>query len=197
MRLDDTDLNILRVLQENGRLSFRQISERVDVSVPTVSNKISNMKNMGIIRGYRVDLDPEVLGEISVTLNIKTKPSELESVARNFRSNEHVRKIFILSTGRLLLTCTFTDSHQINEFIMRLGDIPEIIEYDIANVVSVIKEQHRALVDSSAELVLECPACNSIIMEDEVKVKINGQDYYFCSETCAESFKESKKKLKA
>ena len=59
MDLDETDVNILRVLQENGRLSFRQIADRVKVSVPTVSSKIAVMEQAGVIRGYTVFLDTE------------------------------------------------------------------------------------------------------------------------------------------
>ena len=51
MKLDNTDVRILKVLQENGRLSFRQIADRVKVSVPTVSSKVGTMENMGIIKG--------------------------------------------------------------------------------------------------------------------------------------------------
>jgi DNA-binding Lrp family transcriptional regulator len=43
MSLDDNDVNILHVLQDNGRLSFRQVSEKVKISVPTVSNKVGNI----------------------------------------------------------------------------------------------------------------------------------------------------------
>lgn len=97
MDLDETDVNILKVLQVNGRLSFRQISEKVKVSVPTVSSKISCMEDMGIIRGYQTDLDAERLGELSVVLTIKAKPSELKAVADRFQTDDHVRKLFTLS----------------------------------------------------------------------------------------------------
>lgn len=196
MRLDETDLSILNVLQENGRLSFRQISERVKVSVPTVSNKISNMENLGIIRGYQVDLDTETLGEISVIITIKAKPVELRTVASHFETNENVRDIFIMSNGRLLMICTFTNSHRINDFVTRLGNIPEIMEYDIANIVTVIEEKHRALVASGASLVLECPQCKNEIMDDAVKIKVDGKDFYLCSTECSKAFQDKQERTK-
>ncbi|MFP4170125.1 MAG: winged helix-turn-helix transcriptional regulator [Methanomassiliicoccales archaeon] len=197
MNLDTTDVNILKVLQDNGRLSFRQISERVKVSVPTVSNKISNMENMGVIRGYQADMDTERLGEISVILNIKAKPSDLRQVAEHFEEEENVRTIFTLSNGHLLMICTFTDSHRINEFIKRLGNISEIVEYDIANIVSVLKEDHRALVKLGASVVLECAQCRKDIWDEALKIKLEGRDYYLCSEECVDTFQEKFEKKAA
>jgi len=196
MRLDGTDLSILEVLQENGRLSFRQISERVKVSVPTVSNKIATMENLGIIRGYQVDLDTERLGEISVIITIKAKPAELRTVASHFENNENVRDIFILSNGRLLTICTFTDSHRINEFATQLCNIPEIMEYDIANIVTVIEEKHRALVAPGATLMPECPQCKKEIIDQAIKIKVNGKDFYLCSPECAKAFQDRQEKAK-
>jgi len=190
MNLDATDVSILKVLQKNGRLSFRQISERVKVSVPTVSNKISNMEKLGVIRGYQADLNTERLGETSVILAIKAKPSELKQVAEFFETDENVREIFVLSNGRLLMVCTFTESHRINEFVSRLGNIPEIMEYDIANIVNVIRENHRALVELGASVIPQCAQCKKDIWGETIRIKVEGQDNYLCCSECAKSFQE-------
>jgi Lrp/AsnC family leucine-responsive transcriptional regulator len=197
MNLDGTDVNILKVLQTNGRLSFRQISERVKVSVPTVSNKISNMENLGVIKGYQADLDTERLGEISVILTIKVKPSELRQVAEYFNEDQRVRKIFVLSSGRLLMVCTFTESHRINEFVSQLGNFSEIMEYEIANIVSVVKENHRALVEMGASVILQCAQCKKDIWDEAIKIKIDGQDFYLCGNECARTFQEKQDRGRA
>ncbi len=140
MILDDSDVSILKVLQTNGRLSFRQISEKVEVSVPTVSNKIGKMEDLGIIKGYRADIDPEKLGEQSITLLVRTRPSDLRKVAEYFSSNPFVRFVYMLISGRILMFCTFANSQSINDFVNSLGEIPEIQEYEISNIVNVLKE---------------------------------------------------------
>jgi len=197
MDLDGTDINILKVLQVNGRLSFRQISERVKVSVPTVSNKISNLENLGVIRGYQADLDTERLGEISVILTIKAKPSELAKVAEKFDGYDNLREVFALSNGRLVMICTFIESYQINEFLTKLGSIPEVIEYDIANVVRVIKENSRALVDMGASIILQCAECGKDIWGEALRIKVEGDEYYFCSAECVKAFQDRLDKSRA
>jgi Lrp/AsnC family leucine-responsive transcriptional regulator len=197
MNLDETDVNILKVLQVNGRLSFRQIAERVKVSVPTVSNKISNMENLGIIRGYIAEFSPEKLGELSVIMNIKAKPSELRSIAQRFERDEHVRTMCTISNGRLLMICTFSEPHLINEFVSRLVDIPEIMEYDISNIISVVKESQRAIIAPGLTVLLQCAYCRKDIRDEGVKVKVEGKDYYLCCHTCRQAFEEKYEKLKA
>jgi DNA-binding Lrp family transcriptional regulator len=184
MSLDENDVSILNVLQGNGRLSFRQISEKVKISVPTVSSKIGNMERMGVIRGYHAELDPERMGEISVMVTIKARPSELSDVARNFNDDELVRQMFYLTSGRLLMVCTFVNAHMINDFASKLASIPSILEYDIANVISVAKELDRALVAPGVDPVLICEQCGKEMRDEPLRSKEGGENHYLCSAEC-------------
>jgi Lrp/AsnC family leucine-responsive transcriptional regulator len=197
MKLDNTDVRILKVLQENGRLSFRQIADRVKVSVPTVSSKVGSMENMGIIKGYTATLDPEKLGGISVVLSIKTKPVDIKKVAEQFQENESVRQIFMLSSGKLMLMCTFHHQHLINEFLSKMADIHEIIEFDIANIVTVVKENQRATVTPESSVVLTCDYCKKEIHDNAYKVKKDDREYYVCCPVCQKGFEVKYDGIKA
>jgi Lrp/AsnC family transcriptional regulator, leucine-responsive regulatory protein len=196
MNLDGTDINILQVLLDNGRLSFRQIAERVKVSVPTVSNKVGNMENLGIIKGYTAKLDPEKLGGQSVFLSVKTRPSDVMGVAEKFKGITNVRQLFIMSSGKLLLVCTFSNQSAVNEFITSLSKITEIVEYDITNVVSVEKEESRAIVTEGSSLMLHCTLCKKEIHDTAYKVKAGDKEYYFCCPVCQRNFEEKYNSMK-
>jgi Lrp/AsnC family leucine-responsive transcriptional regulator len=196
MKLDNTDVKILKVLQENGRLSFRQIADRVKVSVPTVSSKVGTMENMGIIKGYTATLDSEKLGGISVVLSIKTKPVDIKKVAEQFQDNENVRQIFMLSNGKLMLTCTFHHQHMINDFLSKMADIHEILEFDIANIVTVVKENMRATVTPESSVVLTCDHCKKEIHDNAYKVKKDDREYYVCCPVCQKGFEVKYDNLK-
>jgi len=59
-RLDEIDKHILYVLGEDARhVSAPQIAEDVDVSAATIRNRISQLEDAGIIRGYHADIDFE------------------------------------------------------------------------------------------------------------------------------------------
>jgi len=57
--LDDTDRSIIRVLENDARTSMRSIAEKVGVSLGTVSNRVKKLEESGIIKGYRVLIDPD------------------------------------------------------------------------------------------------------------------------------------------
>jgi|GEM_PF-325349 len=196
MQLDETDLLILKVLQENGRLSFRQIADKVKVSVPTISNKIANLEKTGVIRGYSAILDPDRLGEMSVMIAVKARPSDLRAVGERLAKDEHVRGAYLLSNCRLLLSCTFLEAYQVNDFISHLGEIPEIMDYEVGNVIGSIRDDSRAIVSPGLSTVLECAFCKQPFKGTGVKIKLEGKDYHVCSSVCAKGLQEKVSKIK-
>ena len=56
--LDRIDLKILQVLQENGRLSNVELSERVALSPSPCLRRLKQLEDMGIIRRYAALLSP-------------------------------------------------------------------------------------------------------------------------------------------
>ena len=119
MDLDENDVNILNVLLQNGRLSYRQISEKVKVSVPTVSSKISALEERGVILGYKAIIDPEKLGEFSAVIQIDIRPSDVQSVSGHFTNGEYIRMSYVLSSGKILLICTFSNMSSMNDLILK------------------------------------------------------------------------------
>lgn len=190
MPLDDNDIHILEVLQANGRLSFRQIAEKVNVSVPTVSSKVGNLERLGAIRGYRADLNAERLGEMSAVVTIKARPSDLSAVAERFIDQGEVRQVFFLSSGRLMLICTFTETYLINDFASSLARVPEIMEYEIANVIDVAKEEDRATVAPGLQVVLPCHQCGRPMRDLKPRAQGDGQEAHLCSQACMNVYLE-------
>jgi Lrp/AsnC family transcriptional regulator, leucine-responsive regulatory protein len=61
-KLDDRDIAILALLQENSKLTAKQIAKKVNSPITTVFAKIKRMEDLGIIKEYRAILDPEKIG---------------------------------------------------------------------------------------------------------------------------------------
>lgn len=60
--LDQIGWNILHELQENARLPFAELGRRVGLSTPAVAERVRNMEDAGVIRGYRTEVDPIACG---------------------------------------------------------------------------------------------------------------------------------------
>lgn len=60
--LDSVDLQILRELQEDGRMTNVELARRVELSAPPCLRRVRRLEETGVIRGYHADLDPVALG---------------------------------------------------------------------------------------------------------------------------------------
>ena len=60
--IDDADLKLLSALQDNGALTNQQLAEAVLLSPSQCSRRRQRLEQAGVIRRYRADLDPALLG---------------------------------------------------------------------------------------------------------------------------------------
>ncbi len=60
--LDRTDLRILDILQQEGRLSNQEIAERVALSPSPCLRRIKRLEDLGVIRQYVALLEPQRIG---------------------------------------------------------------------------------------------------------------------------------------
>ena len=60
--LDRTDRAIVRILQENARLSNKEIAARAGIAQSTCSERIRRLENAGVFRGFYADIDPNIVG---------------------------------------------------------------------------------------------------------------------------------------
>ena len=61
--LDNKDIKILELLQENCKLSSREIAKEINSPITTVFTKIKRMEKLGFIKGYKAVLDAKALGQ--------------------------------------------------------------------------------------------------------------------------------------
>lgn len=62
MRLDEIDWDILDILQEEGRIGYRELGRRIGLSAPAAAARVHKMEEAGVIAGYRAVVDPQRLG---------------------------------------------------------------------------------------------------------------------------------------
>jgi Lrp/AsnC family leucine-responsive transcriptional regulator len=62
--IDRIDMEIIRCLQNNSRIQWKQIGEIVHLSGVSVANRIQRLEELGVIEGYTVRLNEKLLGNI-------------------------------------------------------------------------------------------------------------------------------------
>src|SRR5438034_2503302 len=75
--LDDTGWQLLHALQQNARLSYSELGQRVGLSSPAVAERIHRMEDAGIISGYHVEINRSKLGyPITAIIRMSTSPGD-------------------------------------------------------------------------------------------------------------------------
>ncbi|MDJ0770858.1 MAG: Lrp/AsnC family transcriptional regulator [Ilumatobacter sp.] len=62
IELDAINRDIVDLLQDDGRMSYRELGERVGLTPPAVTERIRKLEEQGVIVGYRAQVDYERLG---------------------------------------------------------------------------------------------------------------------------------------
>jgi len=81
-KLDAVDRDILAALAADCRLSASELARRVGMSAPAIRERVSRLEQAGVIRGYRLDVDPAALGfPIAAWVRIRPGPGQLPKIA--------------------------------------------------------------------------------------------------------------------
>ncbi len=196
MKLDKVDINILEILQKDGRASYRDIAKKVGVTTPTVASKVSMYEQMGITKGFSVMLNTDALGELSILLSVKCKPSDVSKVAKKLTKLDDIREVYLTGGSWLQAKATLIDTIQLNEFITQLSSIKEILDYEYKTIVETLKEEPRAVLSEGINAVIDCFYCRKPMHDKPVKIKLDGRDHFLCCNICAKEYKKKIAKLK-
>jgi len=80
--LDEVNLRLLAALQANPRMPMTELARRVQMSAPSVTERVQRLEEAGIIVGYRLELSPKALGlPLAAYVRIRPSPGQLPRLA--------------------------------------------------------------------------------------------------------------------
>ena len=120
--LDKTDLKILQVLQENGRLTNVELSERVALSPSPCLRRLKQLEDQGVIQSYAALLKPARLGlnlQVFIRVSIEKTQEAREKFSEAMQSWQEVLGCYAL-TGEsdYMLHAFFADMESFSQFIL-------------------------------------------------------------------------------
>ena len=138
-RLDETDVRILGYLADDARLSQRAIGRAVGMSAPAVAERIGRLESLGVIRGYRAELDYALLGRaLTVVVGVASERSDNQrQLARRMLDIPEVEAVDLV-TGKddLQVRLRVRDQEHLNEvYFERLLALPGIRHTETALVL--------------------------------------------------------------
>ncbi len=80
--IDPVNIRVLEELQRDPRLTMSELGRRVGMSSPAVTERVRRLEEAGVIRGYRLELNPVALGlPITAYIRIRLSPGQLSKIA--------------------------------------------------------------------------------------------------------------------
>ena len=191
--LDDTDLEILSLLAADARRPFSEIGERVGLSGPAVSDRVTRLEESGVINGFTLDLDRTKLrAGVPVLINAEFPPSSLDAARDRLRDADAVEHVFLTAEGELWFYAR-VEGENVREWIRHLFDGVDIGDYEVTLVDDV---EWTPSVDG-VEFALTCAECSNTVDSEGETTRIDGDVYHFCCSSCLARFEDRYQRLEA
>lgn len=150
LKIDDLDHQILRLLEEDSRISYRQLGQRLGIEESTARKRVVRLRDKQVIERFTIDVNEATLGR-TITAFITVYPSlkHADEIIKQVVSLEEVIESYNLS-GRcgVFLKATFGDMKSLNAFIARIRTIQGIVGIHTCISLETIK-RNRALIENS------------------------------------------------
>ncbi|MBU3137615.1 Lrp/AsnC family transcriptional regulator [Clostridium gasigenes] len=125
MKMDNTDIKILKELQQDSRLSIRELSKRVNLSPPSVTERIRKLEDSGIIDGYTIKVNEKSLGlDIQCIIQIDLKNSEFEKFKKFIYNHPRVNFCYrIAGQSCILVKLSVKSISEIEKFVDSIASL--------------------------------------------------------------------------
>lgn len=129
LKIDDLDHQILKILEEDSRISYRQLGQKLGIEESTARKRVVRLKEKGVIERFTIDVNDSTLGR-TITTFITVYPSlkHADDVISQVVGLDEVIESYNLS-GRcgVFLKATFGDMKALNAFISKIRGITGIV----------------------------------------------------------------------
>lgn len=123
LELDEINIDILDLLQANGRMSYREIGVQVGLTAPAVTERIKKLEDSGIIKGYRASINYDVLAFpllCVIRLNISRRDRSFDDDVRTIP--EVIEAIRVTGSESHIIRARVRDTAHLEELLQRLGE---------------------------------------------------------------------------
>lgn len=121
--LDEIDLDLIRILQQNARITNADLSASVGIAQSTCISRVRSLVARGVISGFSANVEPAQLGLgtevlISVTLRAGAR-AHLSDFMQQMRERPEVIQVFFLGGSEdFIVHLAVKDSDSVREFVL-------------------------------------------------------------------------------
>lgn len=141
--LNAKDDKILRILKDNSRIPAKKLSEKVDVSLPTIYSRVKKLEDKGVIKSYTIGIDYEKIGKkICALLGLSVPTVKVQNFAKELTNRKEVYEVYITNgPSNVMLKVRMKDLDELKGFIEEISNKEDINGYQIFIVMDSILDE--------------------------------------------------------
>ncbi len=147
MRLDQTDIRILQILQENGRITNTELAKQIGISPPPTLERVKRLEKNGIIRKYATLLASEKIGiNTHTVVEVKLTRHGKDAVTEFIAAVQKVREIMechhVTGDADFLLKIAVKDIPAYERLVLNtLTELPHVQNLKSMVILSTVKNE--------------------------------------------------------
>jgi len=135
----DLNIKILEQLEKNPEYSLQEIAQNLGVSKGTIRNRISKMKENGILIGYKIRISYKSIGKDEAYVGLDISPENFITALEEIKNFSFVREIYATSGDHVAIAYLVDESENIVESIKKINEVKGVRNVYPAFVQKIIK----------------------------------------------------------
>lgn len=141
--IDSIDVQILDILQKDGRIQRNRIAEKVGLTIPAVSERMRKLEKKGIIAGYHAKVNNAAIGkDVTAFVFVMTSPSKKHDdfIKRTREENDVIECHSITGEGSHLLKIQTENTSTLEGLLSEIQTWPGVLQTRTYIVLSSYKD---------------------------------------------------------
>ncbi|WP_435101656.1 AsnC family transcriptional regulator [Halarchaeum sp. P4] len=189
--LDETDLEILRLLLADARRPYSDIADVVGLSGPAVSERVSRLQEMGVITQFTVNVDRSKLAErVPLVIDVAADPGHASDVYDALVAADGTQHAYRTADSHVIAHVGLPDS-DVEPWLADAVDMSVVDDY----AVRILAESEWTNSVADADFAISCAECGNTVTSEGTAARLGGELYQFCCPTCESRFREEYEEL--
>lgn len=145
--MDDIDRNILNILQNNFRISYKDLGKKVKMAASSVHNRVQKMLEEGIIIREDTMIDPTKVGfDVVAIIGLSVDPLKMNEIAKRIALFDEVQLTGTTTGDHDILARVIAKDEKslwrfINEKIKTIDGVKP--QMDVSSFIDLFKISHK------------------------------------------------------
>ena len=146
MTIDDIDREILISLQQEGRKTASQIANELNLTVPTITERIRKLQEGSVIKAFQAIIDPRSVGlDVTAIITVISSSSDKHKnvIEKGKETPEVVQCFSTTGMGSLMLWVATENSQTLEELLRNIQSWPNVTRTETQVILSAYKTRHQ------------------------------------------------------